>query len=174
MNSSSEQVTTVPICSGSRSCHTTTLAPKTHKHLFRFLCVHLSVPLTTLPIVSYKTLVTAIPAFTLSCSLDFNSHNFLTDKGIRSTELSKNPRSTNRVLQYHSVLKLCPTLCDSMGCGLPGSSISYCLPELAQTHIHWHWLCGSQQTVENSERDGNTRPPDLPLEKPICRSGSNS
>ena len=35
-------------------------------------------------------------------------------------------------------------------------------------------LCGSQQTVENSERDGNTRPPDLPLEKPICRSGSNS
>ena len=29
-------------------------------------------------------------------------------------------------------------------------------------------------TVENSERDGNTRPPDLPLEKPICRSGSNS
>jgi len=28
-------------------------------------------------------------------------------------------------------------------------------------------------TVENSERDGNTRPPDLPLEKPVCRSGSN-
>ena len=23
-------------------------------------------------------------------------------------------------------------------------------------------------------RDGNTRPPDLPPEKPICRSGSNS
>ena len=23
------------------------------------------------------------------------------------------------------------------------------------------WLCGSQPTVENSERDGNTRPPDL-------------
>ena len=28
--------------------------------------------------------------------------------------------------------------------------------------------------LENSERDGSTRPPDLPLEKPICRSGSNS
>ena len=25
-----------------------------------------------------------------------------------------------------------------------------------------------------SERDGNPRPPDLPLEKPICRSESNS
>ena len=28
--------------------------------------------------------------------------------------------------------------------------------------------------LENSERDGNTRAPDLPLEKPICRSGSRS
>ena len=27
---------------------------------------------------------------------------------------------------------------------------------------------------KNSERDGNTRPPDLPLEKSVCRSGSNS
>ena len=27
--------------------------------------------------------------------------------------------------------------------------------------------------MENSSRDGNTRPPDLPLEKPICRLGSN-
>ena len=26
--------------------------------------------------------------------------------------------------------------------------------------------------MENSERDGNTRPPDLPFEKPVCRSGS--
>ena len=36
------------------------------------------------------------------------------------------------------------------------------------------WLCESQETVENSERDGNTRTPDLPLEKSVCRSGSNS
>ena len=28
--------------------------------------------------------------------------------------------------------------------------------------------------LENSERDGNTRPPDLLLEKLICRSESNS
>ena len=28
--------------------------------------------------------------------------------------------------------------------------------------------------LENSEGHGNTRPPDLPLEKPECRSGSNS
>ena len=36
------------------------------------------------------------------------------------------------------------------------------------------WLCGSQQTVENSSRHGNTRPPDLPPEKSVCRSRSNS
>ena len=34
--------------------------------------------------------------------------------------------------------------------------------------------CVDHQKLENSERDGNTRPPDLPLEKLICRSGSNS
>ena len=34
--------------------------------------------------------------------------------------------------------------------------------------------CGSQQTVENSERDGNTRPHELPTEKFVSRSRSNS
>ena len=34
--------------------------------------------------------------------------------------------------------------------------------------------CVDQNKLENSERDGNTRPPELPLEKPVCRSGSNS
>ena len=34
--------------------------------------------------------------------------------------------------------------------------------------------CVDHNKLENSERDGNTRPPDLPLEKPICRSGNNS
>ena len=36
------------------------------------------------------------------------------------------------------------------------------------------WLCGSQQTVENSSRDRNTRTPHLPPEKSVCRSRSNS
>ena len=34
--------------------------------------------------------------------------------------------------------------------------------------------CVDHNKLENSERSGNTRPPDLPLEKPICRSRSNS
>ena len=32
--------------------------------------------------------------------------------------------------------------------------------------------CVDHNKLENSERDGNTRPPDLPLEKSVCRSGS--
>ena len=34
--------------------------------------------------------------------------------------------------------------------------------------------CVDHNKLRNSSRDGNTRPPDLPLEKPICTSGSNS
>ena len=34
--------------------------------------------------------------------------------------------------------------------------------------------CMDHNKLENSERDGNTRPPDPPFEKPVCRSGSNS
>ena len=33
--------------------------------------------------------------------------------------------------------------------------------------------CVDPNKLENSERDGNTWPPDLPLEKLVCRSGSN-
>ena len=64
---------------------------------------------------------------------------------------------------------------------LPTSAGSWKSKRISEKHLFllsWLcqslWLCGSQQTVENSERDGNTRPPDLPLEKPVCRSGSNS
>ena len=35
------------------------------------------------------------------------------------------------------------------------------------------WLCASQQTVEHSSRDRNTRPPYLSPEKYVCRSWSN-
>ena len=35
-------------------------------------------------------------------------------------------------------------------------------------------LCGSQQTVENFSRVGDTRPPYQPRKKCVCRSRSNS
>ena len=34
--------------------------------------------------------------------------------------------------------------------------------------------CVDHNKLENSSRDGNTRPPDLPPEKSLCRSTSNS
>ena len=34
--------------------------------------------------------------------------------------------------------------------------------------------CVDHNKPENSSRDGHTRPPYLPLEKPVCRSRSNS
>ena len=34
--------------------------------------------------------------------------------------------------------------------------------------------CVNHNKLENSEGEGNIRPPDLPLEKPVCWSRSNS
>ena len=34
--------------------------------------------------------------------------------------------------------------------------------------------CVDHNKLENSSRDGDSRPPDLPPEKYVCRSGSNS
>ena len=52
------------------------------------------------------------------------------------------------------------------------------VPEKHLLLLYWLcqslWLCGSQQTVEHSSRDGNTRPLDLPPEKSVCRSRSNN
>ena len=35
-----------------------------------------------------------------------------------------------------SVTKLCPTLCNSMDCSMPGFPVLHHLPEFAQTHVH--------------------------------------
>ena len=50
-----------------------------------------------------------------------------------------------------------------------------------QKNIYFYFIdytkafnCVDHNKLENSERDGNTRPPDLTLEKFECRSGSNS
>ena len=47
-------------------------------------------------------------------------------------------------------------------------SICFCFIDYAKA-----FDCVDHNKLENSERDGNTRPPDLPLEKSVCRSGSN-
>ena len=48
-------------------------------------------------------------------------------------------------------------------------SIYFCFIDYAKT-----FDCVDHNKLENSSRDGNIRPPDLPLKKSVYRSGSNS
>jgi len=48
-------------------------------------------------------------------------------------------------------------------------NIYYCFIDYAKA-----FDCVDHNKLKNSLRDGNTRPPDLPPEKPVCRSRSNS
>ena len=48
-------------------------------------------------------------------------------------------------------------------------NIYFCFIDYAKT-----FDCVDHNKLENSERDGTTRLPDLPLEKSVCRSESNS
>ena len=48
-------------------------------------------------------------------------------------------------------------------------NINFCFIDYAKA-----FDCVDHKKLENSERDGNTRPPDLSLEKSVGRSGSNS
>ena len=34
-------------------------------------------------------------------------------------------------------LSQCPSLCNPLDCSMPGFPVLHCLPELAQTHVHW-------------------------------------
>ena len=48
-------------------------------------------------------------------------------------------------------------------------NISFCFIDYAKA-----FDCVDHNILENSERDGNTRPPNLSLAKSVCTSGSNS
>ena len=48
-------------------------------------------------------------------------------------------------------------------------NIYFCFIDYAKA-----FLCVDHNKLENSSRDGNARPPDLPPEKSVCRSRSNS
>ena len=64
---------------------------------------------------------------------------------------------------------------------LPTSTGSWKKQESSRKKIYFCFIdyakafdCVDHNKLENSETDGDTRPPDLPLEKPLCMSGSNS
>jgi len=54
-------------------------------------------------------------------------------------------------IQFSSVAQLCPTLCDSEDCSMPGFPVHHQLPEFTQTHVH---------------RVGNAIQPSHPLSSP--------
>ena len=54
------------------------------------------------------------------------------------------------------------------------SNILWILEKARQFQKNIYFCFVDHNKLENSERDGNTRPPELPLEKPVFRSGSNS
>ena len=41
------------------------------------------------------------------------------------------------IVHCYSVIQSCPTLCDPMDCSMPGFPVLHCLPEFAQTRVHW-------------------------------------
>ena len=54
--------------------------------------------------------------------------------------------------------------------GIPEKNIYFCFIDYTKA-----FDCVDHNILwKNSSRDGNTIPPDLPLEKSVCRSGSNS
>ena len=97
---------------------------------------------------------------------------------------------TERKENKNEVAQSCLTLCDSMDYSLPSSSVhgifqaivlEWVAIAFSKKNIYFCFIdyakpfdCGSQQTMENSSRDGNTRPPYLPSETSVCRSRSNS
>ena len=76
-------------------------------------------------------------------------------------------------VQFSSVAQSCPTLCNPMNHSTPGLPVHHQLPEFTHTHVH-----RVSDAIHNKLwkilQDGNTRPLYLPLEKSVCRSGSNS
>ena len=58
------------------------------------------------------------------------------------------------VLHCCSVDKSCPTIFDPMDCSTPGFPVLHCLPEFAQTHVHW---------VSDAIQPSHPLPPASPL-----------
>ena len=61
-----------------------------------------------------------------------------------------------------------PTFIGSLKKQESQKNIYFCFIDYAKAFVWITTYCG------NSERDGNTRPPDLPPEKSVCRSRSNN
>ena len=57
-----------------------------------------------------------------------------------------------------SVTESCPTLCHPMDCSAPGFPVHHCLPEFAQTYVHW-----VSDAIQSSHPLSHPSPPALSL-----------
>ena len=64
-----------------------------------------------------------------------------------------------------SIAKSCTTLCEHMKCSTPGFPVFHCLPEFAQTHIHW---------VDDVIKSSHLLSPPSPLVPNHCQNQSFS
>ena len=60
-----------------------------------------------------------------------------------------------------SVAQSCPTLCDPMNCSTPGFLVLHCLPEFAETHVHW-----VSDAIQPSHPLSSPSPPAFSLSQP--------
>ena len=44
---------------------------------------------------------------------------------------------TRLMIQFNSVTRSCPTLCDHMDCSMPDFPVHHQFPEFTQIHVHW-------------------------------------
>ena len=72
----------------------------------------------------------------------------------------KGRRTRNQIVTIHWIIKKAREFQEN---------IYFCFIDYAKA-----FDCVDHNKLENSERDGHTRPPDLPLEKSVCTSGSKS
>ena len=91
------------------------------------------------------------------------------------------PGFTNTWTMNFQMFKLVLEKAEEPEIKLPASARSPKKQESSRKNIYFCFIdyakafdCVDHNKLENSERDRNTRAPDLPLEKPVCRSGSNS
>ena len=131
---------------------------------------------TGLEKVSFHSSLKELPKNTQTTTQLHSSHTLVKE----CSKFSK-PGFSNTWTMNFQMFKLVSEKAEELEIKLPTSAGSWKSKRVPEKHLfllYWLckslWLCGSQWTVENSESDGNTRPPDLPLEKPVCRSGTNS
>ena len=82
------------------------------------------------------------------------------------------------LISYHccsSVTKLCPALCDSMGCNTSGFPVLYHHLEFAQTHVRWvddmipcHPLLSPSPPAFNLSQSGS-----FPMSQPFASGGQS-